>query len=125
MNIISNIKNIINTLRGKVRFKMALPSSPLPDTLYLIPIALLLLTSCVDEDFNKTLVSTNGVPENLEDYVIIPFSIDCGSADTSSRATTNDDFENGSSLDHRIDFDTPHESFAIFFNSNTSVIFIF
>lgn len=115
MNIISHIKNIINSIRYKVRFKVALLSALIPNTFYLIPIALLLLTSCIDDTFdNHSDIIPGQGSINLDEYMAVPLAINYGSAMALTKAVDSE-FENGTSHDHLIDFNDGHESFAIFF----------
>lgn len=81
------------------------------------------LVSCSDE----VSVGPSVVPEDspdfdvdLENSLMVPISLFSG-ADASSRA---DDYQNGTSVEHTMDFDINHECFGIFFDDNDRLLAI-
>lgn len=92
-------------------------------------VGLLLLASCADDAFRNEERHYDN-PEDDPDLVCLPINVmfdvsastrDDGEDSDSERAMTGPEFEDGTDKEHKLDFDTENECFAIFFDKNENV----
>ena len=96
----------------------------------MVLLTMIMVASCTDDINVNNGGGGSGLPDfDLENKLAVPLSISLGEVGTrdGEQTTLDDDdpgFENGTALEHLIDFDIDKECFALFFNDNEEFMYL-